>query len=106
MRHIVIRTFDEWLALEPVAHYPYKKSFEDAAHDPFIVIHTSGSTGLPKPVTLYHGGLATPDAHHLMPPLDGHDPEIIASKGQGPTCIFVSLPPFHVSHLSYLCASL
>ena len=103
MRHIVIRTFDEWLAQEPHEHYPYKKSFEEAAHDPFIVIHTSGSTGLPKPVTLYHGGLATPDAHHGMPALDGYDPAVVAPIGQGPTCIFATLPPFHVGHS--LCTS-
>lgn len=106
MRHIVIRTFKEWLALEPVAHYPYEKSFEDAAHDPFIVIHTSGSTGLPKPITLYHGGLATPDAHHLMPPMNDYDPQIIAPQGQDPTRVFCCLPPFHVSHSWCLFASL
>lgn len=106
MRHIVIRTFKEWVASESVAHYPYEKTFEEAAHDPFIVIHTSGSTGLPKPVTLYHGGLATPDAHHMMPRLDGYDPEIITPQGQGPTRIFTSLPPFHVSHILHLSTSL
>lgn len=95
MRHIVIKTFDDWLAHESVDHYPYEKTFEEAAHDPFIVIHTSGSTGLPKPITLYHGGLATTDAHHLMPTLDGYDPELIT---QDPTSTFVTLPPFHVSH--------
>ena len=97
MRHIVIRTFDEWLAQESVNHYPYNKSFEEAAHDPFIVIHTSGSTGLPKPITLYHGGLATVDAHRLMPPLDIYGALIIPPPGQGSTRIFASLPPFHVS---------
>ena len=105
MQHIVIRTFDEWLAQEHVAYYPYEKTFEEAANDPFIVIHTSGSTGLPKPVTLRHGGLATPDAHHLMPLLDGFAPEAFAPKDQGPIRIFASLPPFHVSPLRYSCVS-
>ncbi len=106
MRHIVIRTFDEWLAQESHEHYPYEKSFEEAAHDPFIVIHTSGSTGLPKPVTLYHGGLATPDAHHLMPPSDGHKSAAVAPTGQDPMSVFVSLPPFHVSHSLHMSTSL
>lgn len=99
VRHVVITSLDKWLAQEPVTHYPYEKSFEEAAHDPFIVIHTSGSTGLPKPITLYHGGLATPDTHHAMPPLDGYDPAVILPTGQDPTRVFVSLPPFHVSSL-------
>lgn len=98
VRHAVIRTFDEWLAQESVAHYPYEKNFEEAAHDPFIIIHTSGSTGLPKPITLYHGGLATPDAHHTMPTLNGYHSEIIAPTNQNPARIFASLPPFHVSN--------
>ncbi len=96
MRHVVIRTFDEWLAQESVPHYPYEKSFEEAAHDPFIVIHTSGSTGLPKPITLYHGGLATTDMHHVMPRSDGYDPEVILPRPKGPSRVFASLPPFHV----------
>lgn len=98
MRHIVMRTFKEWLAQEPVRHFPYEKSFEDAAHDPFIVIHTSGSTGLPKPVTLYHGGLATPDAHHVMSPTNGYDPQLMTGQGGHNTRVFASLPPFHVSN--------
>ena len=99
MPHHVIRTFDQWMAVENVSHYPYEKSFEEAAHDPFIVIHTSGSTGLPKPITLHHGGLATPDAHHVMPPSAGFDPEVILPGDQGNLSIFASLPPFHVSYV-------
>ena len=98
MRHVVIRTIDQWLAQKSVPHYPYEKSFEEAANDPFIVIHTSGSTGLPKPITLRHGGLATADAHHMMPTSNGHHPEVTLS-GERPPRIFASLPPFHVSHL-------
>lgn len=26
--------------------YPYKKSFEEARHDPIAVLHSSGSTGM------------------------------------------------------------
>ena len=97
MQHAVIRTFDEWLAQESVTHYPYEKTFEEAAHDPFVVIHTSGSTGLPKPITLYHGGLATADTHHVLPPSDGYDPAAFMPGDQGHTSVFASLPPFHVS---------
>ncbi|GAB1312341.1 Male sterility, NAD-binding [Madurella fahalii] len=30
--------------------YPYDKSFDVARHDPVLVLHTSGSTGIPKPM--------------------------------------------------------
>ena len=98
MQHVVISTFDEWLAQESIPHYPYEKSFEEAANDPFIVIHTSGSTGLPKPITLRHGGLATADAHHVMPTSNSYHPEVILPSGERPPRVFASLPPFHVSH--------
>ncbi|KAK5015039.1 hypothetical protein LTR39_002826, partial [Cryomyces antarcticus] len=35
---------------EEVELYPYTKSFDEAENDPVIVLHTSGSTGLPKPI--------------------------------------------------------
>ncbi|MCJ1401925.1 hypothetical protein MMC11_005142 [Xylographa trunciseda] len=94
MRYFVVATLDELLAEGSVAQYAYNKTFEDAAHDPFIVIHTSGSTGLPKPITLRQGGLATIDAHHLISPLNGCKPQVEISEG--PARVFSSLPPFHV----------
>lgn len=33
-----------------VPPYPYSKSFAAARHDPVFVLHTSGSTGIPKPM--------------------------------------------------------
>ena len=95
MRHFPVATVNELLAEGSVAQYAYDKSFEDAAHDPFIVIHTSGSTGLPKPITIRQGGLATLDAHHLMSPFNGYKPQAMLSEG--PLRIFAGLPPFHVS---------
>ncbi|KAH8798369.1 hypothetical protein F5884DRAFT_825466 [Xylogone sp. PMI_703] len=38
--------------------YPYAKSFEEARHDPFVVFHTSGSTGMPKPIVWSHDFVA------------------------------------------------
>lgn len=96
MRHFTVATVNELIAEGSVAQYAYDKSFENAAHDPFIVIHTSGSTGLPKPITLRQGGIATVDAHRLMSPLNGYKP--LATVSEGPLRVFTSLPPFHVSN--------
>lgn len=100
MRNFSVATVDELLAEGSVAQYEYNKSFENAAHDPFIVIHTSGSTGLPKPITIRQGGLATVDAHHLMSPFNGYKPLVTVVGGL--LRVFTSLPPFHVSerHIS------
>lgn len=55
----------------PSAIFPYQKTFEQARHDPCFVMHTSGSTGLPAPVTCTHWSISTTDRHHLVAPLDG-----------------------------------
>ena len=96
MRHFSVAALNELLAEGSVAEYAYDKTFESAAHDPFIVIHTSGSTGLPKPITIRQGGLATIDAHQLMSAFNGYKP--LAMVTEGPLRVFTSLPPFHVSN--------
>ena len=96
MRHFNVAPVNELIAEGSVSQFAYDKSFENAAHDPFIVIHTSGSTGLPKPITIRQGGLATVDAHHLMSPFNGYKP--LAMVSEGPLRSFTSLPPFHVSN--------
>lgn len=45
MRLIMVPDFLHWLESEKVAVYLYKKNFEEARHEPFVVVHTSGSTG-------------------------------------------------------------
>ncbi|KAI1329023.1 acetyl-CoA synthetase-like protein [Xylariaceae sp. FL0255] len=46
------------------ADVPYKKTFEEIEKLPAVVLHTSGSTGLPKPFIAMHGVLAAFDAYH------------------------------------------
>ena len=94
MRHFNVEALKEFLLGDFTEHYEYNKTFEDAAQDPFIIVHTSGSTGLPKPIILYHGGVATVDSQHLMSSLDGFDPMI--KFPEAPLRVFSSLPPFHV----------
>ena len=94
MRHLTIEGLGGLLHDDFVEHYGYDKTFEEAAQDPFIIVHTSGSTGLPKPIILFHGGMAAMDSQHLVTPLDGNDVQIKANEGHAR--IFMGLPPFHV----------
>lgn len=80
MQHIVVKTFDDWVAQESVTLYIKDKGPVD--NDPFIVIHTSGSTGQPKPTTLYQGGLATVDISHLMPLWNGYTARVTLRESQ------------------------
>ncbi|KAF5250787.1 hypothetical protein FANTH_4059 [Fusarium anthophilum] len=64
---------DELLNADPITLYPYDKTFEEASGDPFCLLHTSGSTGLPKPITWSHGLIGTMDAVRLLPRVEGDD---------------------------------
>ena len=37
IRHFAVADIFSWMAEKPTEHYPYKRSFEEGAHDPFIV---------------------------------------------------------------------
>ena len=52
-------------------HYPYRKTFEEACHDPLVSVHTSGTTGKcdnPNPsVLVVSAELATKDFRNQGP---------------------------------------
>ncbi len=107
MRHLNVETLEDYLRGDFIEHYAYNKTFDEAARDPFIIVHTSGSTGLPKPIVLHHGGVATLDSFHLISALDGFDAMLKVSESP-PFRIFTSLPPFHVRllYIIYIPSSL
>lgn len=70
MKGVAVAPFNEWVADE-VASVPYRKSFAEAEWDPFVVLHTSGSTGLPKAVLLRQGMVAMYDLHRYIPARNG-----------------------------------
>ncbi|EAQ91806.1 hypothetical protein CHGG_00041 [Chaetomium globosum CBS 148.51] len=55
---------EAWFPEEHIEPYPYNKTFDEAEWDPLLVLHTSGSTGFPKPVVVRHGMLAIADKYH------------------------------------------
>ncbi|KAL6918333.1 hypothetical protein FSST1_009828 [Fusarium sambucinum] len=54
--------------------FPYTKTWEEAIDDTFCILHTSGSTGLSKPIKWTHGLIGTVDAVRLLPPHEGMEP--------------------------------
>lgn len=73
MRVLDIPEIDELLDAESTKSFPYTKTFDEAIRDPFCLLHTSGTTGLPKPVTWSHGLIGTMDAVRLLPSTEGDD---------------------------------
>lgn len=78
--------------------FPFPLSWEEAKNKPFCVLHTSGSTGIPKPVFVTYGTFACNDAHQLIPSLGGKPTLINFLKGKR---LFLALPLFHAACLTF-----
>ncbi|KAI1074574.1 acetyl-CoA synthetase-like protein [Whalleya microplaca] len=52
-------------------HYIFNKSYEDAKWDPILILHSSGSTGAPKPVQMNHATFAVADNDRNLPQVPG-----------------------------------
>ena len=78
--------------------YPWQDDFSTLANRPFITLHTSGSTGLPKSVDILHGLIATIDAQQLLPDVDGRS--VSASEWAGQS-VYTALPPFHSAGFNF-----
>ncbi|KAL8968464.1 MAG: hypothetical protein Q9183_002448 [Haloplaca sp. 2 TL-2023] len=73
--------------------------FEEAIHQPILVLHSSGSTGLPKPVTMTHGSFAAIDNDRNFPVVPGrknNDLTVWDFEGS-PGRLYEPFPPFHLA---------
>jgi acyl-CoA synthetase (AMP-forming)/AMP-acid ligase II len=85
---------DVWLQ-STASHVPYNTPFEEARWDPFAVLHTSGSTGIPKPIVIRQGGMAIADDLRDMH-MDG-SPVLWHYLPTHCSTIFVPMPLFHMA---------
>lgn len=53
METFEVDSLESWFSMVEVPHVPFNRTFEQAEWEPLCVLHTSGSTGLPKPILLY-----------------------------------------------------
>ncbi|KAK6859567.1 NRPS-like enzyme [Apiospora arundinis] len=90
-RHLTVPSVDELLhtAFPPCE---YQKTLEEGRDEPLFIIHTSGSTGIPKPLVwsletiIRHQNASSCPAPDGVPSLDG------AYLGKR---VLVTVPPFH-----------
>ena len=63
IRKLVIPSLSVIIDDRLVRKIAYTKTFDAARMDPFLILHTSGSTGIPKAITIRHGYTTTMDAY-------------------------------------------
>lgn len=71
MQAVEVGEMAKWFPEKEVPHFPYDKTYEEAEWDPLVVLHTSGSTGLPKPVVARVGMMSIGDAYRELPEFQG-----------------------------------
>lgn len=64
---------DQVLEDKPVPVHPYNETFESAEFDPVVILHTSGSTGIPKPIYCKQGLFAAADNYHNFLEYEGFE---------------------------------
>lgn len=78
----------------PVPPYPCNLQFSNAEDLPAIIIHSSGTTGNPKPITVTHGYLATLDNMRYLDVPPGRQSSLMCLLQEGELRFFSS-PLFH-----------
>ncbi|KAI1432585.1 acetyl-CoA synthetase-like protein [Xylaria sp. CBS 124048] len=98
MMHTIVPDLNDLLDLKfRSEYYPYTKTYEEAAQDPYMYIHTSGTTGEPKPVVHNHAIVHTAIALSYLPDVEGRPhAESFVRPGLG-TRVLLTVVPYHSS---------
>ena len=75
-------------------YYPYLKTFEQCRQEPLVVVHTSGTTDLPKPIIWTHDWAASCAEELYLAPPTSYDSIVAFALGLR---LFSLMPPYHVS---------
>ena len=81
-------------------HYHFDKTFEQARSEPLVVLHTSGTTGLPKPIIWTHDWAASFARERQLSPPPGFKSSDALLLGNR---LLSLMAPFHVSFFLYFC---
>ncbi|KAJ5708202.1 NRPS-like enzyme [Penicillium malachiteum] len=79
---------------DQVPQYPHNVKFTDVEDLPVIIIHSSGTTGNPKPIMITHGYLATMDNLQNIPLPPGRQSSLLSHSRRG-ELRFHCTPMFH-----------
>ncbi|KAF3391263.1 Iterative polyketide synthase CazM [Penicillium rolfsii] len=93
-----IPSLDDLLSTE-YPHFEYTKSYPEGLDDKLVIIHTSGSTGIPKPVTWRLSTACVQMRMFQMDAPEGFENQHKWSIGKRH---FMPLPPFHAAGIASL----
>lgn len=101
IQHFLCPELDDLLDTQtPGRPFPYTKTYEEAFLDPFLVLHSSGTTGDPKPITVNHAAFAAVDRYSFLASARGAGGRGYvmdwACPGEGVRGLMVTAP-FHAS---------
>lgn len=95
LRQLSVPSVDELVSgLFP--HYPYDRCFITSQDEPLVVLHTSGTTALPKPIIITHNWVSNwaQAMHQKGPPgTQGLNPSQLGNR------VLVLMPPFHAGNI-------
>ncbi|GAB7332229.1 hypothetical protein MBLNU13_g04083t1 [Cladosporium sp. NU13] len=84
--------------LDPaITSLPWNIDYCPELADPFVILHTSGSTGPPKVVNVTHGLYATLDFHQYL----ATGSQRLNVREWADRELFITLPPFHAAGLNF-----
>lgn len=94
----VVPEQDVLLSTADVDEFPYSKTFDQERDKPFVILHTSGTTGEVKPVRLPHAYYAYEDACQVQFVEDGV--LTFAPLKQGARCLYTG-PLYHAGAILF-----
>ncbi|KAH8426117.1 uncharacterized protein LDX57_003859 [Aspergillus melleus] len=83
----------------PYPHFEFSRTYPEAAGERLVVVHTSGSTGIPKPIFWTH---AVANKNMEMGALGAPEGFEIQDHWMMNKRVFSALPPFHAAGLAML----
>ena len=96
LKTLALQPLEDLLNLKDTPRWAYNESFESAVNKPFVVLHTSGSTGMPKPIVLSQRSVTAIDAL-LRPEFS------MTNTASFRNCIvFLPFPLFHLGGIAFL----
>ncbi|KAL2062092.1 hypothetical protein VTL71DRAFT_6358 [Oculimacula yallundae] len=92
LRHLKAPKLDDLLHGDNVPHYKYETTWEESTTSKFLILHTSGSSGDPKPIGVGKYSFGGFDASNCLPTDQGRA-TILSSFGQ--QNLLTLFPGFH-----------